>query len=184
MWLTIPVKTKGRYFQKIKDTVIFDPGWKHKHWKLIVRNYSKAKYFKTHKDFFEDLYLSTNDNFLSKVNHRFLIAICGILGINTKLSWSMDYHPIERRTERLVDLCRQTGATEYLTGPAAKSYLDESLFVAEGIRVLWMNYSGYPMYRQLYNPPFIHEVSIIDLIMNEGPEGAKRFMLSYRLTEE
>ena len=184
MWLTIPVEIKGKYFQKIKDTVISNPGWKRNHWNSIVRNYSNAKYYRTYREFFEDLYLNTNERFLSKVNYRFLAAICKILGITTKLSWSMDYRLMEGRTERLVDLCKQTGATEYLSGPAAKPYLDESLFAAEGINVTWMDYSGYPTYCQLFCPPFIHEVSIIDLILNEGAEGAKRHMLSFRQAEK
>ena len=32
-----------------------------------------------------------------------------------------------------------------------------------------MDYSGYPEYHQLHGD-FVHEVSIIDLIFNEGPE--------------
>jgi hypothetical protein len=91
----------------------------------------------------------------------------------------MDYDLTGERTERLVHLCHQAGAGEYLSGPAARSYLDEGLFAAEGIRVSWMDYSGYPEYGQLFCPPFIHEVSILDLILNEGPEGARKHMLSF-----
>jgi hypothetical protein len=40
-----------------------------------------------------------------------------------------------------------------------------------------MDYSGYPEYPQLY-PPFVHEVSIIDLILNVGPD-AKKYMKSF-----
>jgi hypothetical protein len=91
----------------------------------------------------------------------------------------MDYQLKGGKTERLVNLCRQAGATEYLSGPAAKSYLDESLFRDYNINVDWMDYSGYPVYNQLFCPPFVHEVSIIDLIFNEGAEGARKHMLSF-----
>jgi len=57
LWLTIPVAVKGRYFQKISKTTISDPSWKVKHWKSIVHNYAKAKYFRDYKDYFEDLFL-------------------------------------------------------------------------------------------------------------------------------
>jgi hypothetical protein len=53
------------------------------------------------------------------------------------------------------------------------------LFKKERIRVIWMDYTGYPEYRQLFCPPFIHEVSIIDLLLNEGAEGARKHMLSF-----
>jgi len=84
----------------------------------------------------------------------------------------------EGKTTRLIDLCRQAGATEYVSGPSAKAYMDEGLFEEAGIALRYMNYEGYPEYQQLY-PPFEHEVSIIDLILNEGSEST-RYMKSFR----
>ena len=177
MWLTIPVQVKGRYRQKIRETVISDPEWNRRHWKSIVHNYAGAKYFHTYRELFEDLYLGCNERFLSQINYRFLTAICEILGINTKLSWSMDYRLMEGKTERLVDLCKQSGATEYISGPAAKCYINEALFAEQGIALRYMDYSGYPEYNQLF-PPFEHNISIIDLIFNEGPD-APKYMKSF-----
>jgi len=128
IWLTIPVKVKGKYHQKIRDTIISDPRWNYAHLNSIVHNYSKAKFFKRYKELFEELYLNMDERSLSQINYRLLTAICEILGINTKLSWSMDYHLTEGKTERLVDLCKQAGATDYLSGPAARGYIDEELF--------------------------------------------------------
>jgi hypothetical protein len=64
-WLTIPVKVKGKYFQKIKDTVISDPTWNVKHWSTIEQFYSKARHFNEYKDVFENAYLSNNRKYLS-----------------------------------------------------------------------------------------------------------------------
>jgi hypothetical protein len=74
------------------------------------------------------------------------------------------------------------GGVEYLSGPSAKDYLDESLFYNANMRVVWMDYSGYPEYHQLY-PPFDHAVSIIDLIFNEGPNASK-FMKSFAVDSQ
>ena len=177
LWLTIPVQVKGKYLQKIKDTRISDTAWGQKHWASIMHNYSRAKYFPMHKELFEELYLQTEDELLSRVNYRFIVAICGILGIRTNISWSMDYNLIGDKTERLVHLCQQAGATAYLSGPAAKAYLNEDLFTNKGIAVSYMDYSGYPEYEQLY-PPFEPRVSVIDLILNEGPNATK-YMKSF-----
>ena len=176
-WLTIPVAVKGNFFQKIQDTQISEPGWARKHWESIVHNYSKAKHFGSYRELFADLYLSSQERFLSRINYAFLSAICKILGINTKLSWSADYESAEGKTERLVSLCRQAGATTYISGPAARDYLDETLFNDANISLEYMDYSSYPEYRQL-SPPFEHGVSIIDLIFNEGPEATK-YMKSF-----
>lgn len=175
-WLTIPV-----YYdyseQKIKDITISDKDWGSKHWKSIIQNYSKAEYFRKYNDIFAELFLDSKEEYLSRINYKFIIAINKILGIKTQISWSSDYQLVPGKNERLIHLCRQTGATEYLTGPSAKEYLDVSMFRDCGIKVTWMDYSEYPEYKQLF-PPFIHEVSIIDLIFNEG-ENAYRFMKSF-----
>jgi hypothetical protein len=176
-WLTIPVEVKGKYLQKINDTTISDPSWRKKHWTTIVHNYSKAQYFLTYKDLFEKLYLDSEERFLSQINYRFLSAICDLLGIKTKISWSTNYNSIAGKTERLVDLCKQSGATVYISGPAAKSYLDEELFRREDIALRYMDYGQYPEYTQL-SQPFEHRVSIVDLILNTGPEATK-YMKSF-----
>ena len=177
VWLTIPVEVKGKYYQKIKDTTISNPMWGKKHWATIVHNYAKAKCFPIYRDLFEQLYLGCEEKFLSRVNYLFLRAICDILAIKTNISWSTDYDSSNGKTERLVNLCKQAGGTEYLSGPSAKAYLDEGLFQAEGITLRYMDYSSYPEYKQLA-PPFEHRVSIIDLIFIEGSEATK-YMKSF-----
>jgi hypothetical protein len=92
-----------------------------------------------------------------------------MIGIRTKITNSADYELKGDPTEKLINLCKQAGAECYLSGPAAKSYLRENMFSQEGIRVEWMDYSGYPEYTQLY-PPFTHHVSIIDLLFNTGKD--------------
>jgi hypothetical protein len=177
MWLTIPVIVKGKFFQAIKDTKISQPNWNVRHWKSINHNYAQAKYFKEYRELFEELYLNSIETYLSEINYKFITAICGILGINTPLSWSMDFNIVQGKPERLVDLCKQTGAVEYVSGPSAKGYLDDKLFEQEGIRLSFIDYSKYPEYTQLF-PPFEHKVSILDLLFNEGPN-ATEYMLSF-----
>lgn len=177
-WLTIPVYTKRGHLQRINEAEIADPEWNTKHWRRIALNYRNAEYFAEYEEFFEELYLGSSERLLSEINYRFLSAICKVLGINTRLSWSMDYDTVEGRTERVVDLCKQAGATEFICGPAAQAYIDEQLFESAGIRLTYVDYSGYPEYEQLY-PPFEHKVSIIDLIFNTGPD-APRYMKSWQ----
>lgn len=174
-WLTIPIN--NQYGQKIRETVTSSSKWNHKHWNSLVHSYSLSKYFYDYKELFENLYLGCQENLLSQINYHFLTAICKILGINTKISWSMDYRLIEGKTERLIDLCKQAGSAEYISGSAAKAYIDEELFKVEGIKLKYIDYSGYPEYNQLF-PPFEHGVSIIDLIFNEGPNATK-YMKSF-----
>jgi hypothetical protein len=177
LWLTIPVKQKGRLSLKINEIETVNNIWRKKHWRSIAINYAKAKYFSVYSHIFEKLYLDSDNNQLSKINFSFIEAINEILEIKTKLSWSTDYDIREEdRVMKLVDLCRQSGATDYLSGPAAKGYIGAA-FQGANIAITWMDYSNYPEYCQLF-PPFEHSVSVIDLILNEGPNGTK-YMKSF-----
>lgn len=177
-WLTIPVQVKGKYLQTIQDTVVSDPTWAQKHWRAFEVNYAKADFFQEQGQIFQNLYSeATEEKNLSRINYQFISAICGILGIKTKISWSTDYKPSEGKTDRLVSICKQAGGSYYLSGPAAKIYLDETVFAHEGIEVGYIDYNDYPEYTQLF-PPFEHFVSILDLIFNVGVN-ATQYMKSF-----
>jgi len=171
LWLTIPVRVKRRFHQRIRETVVSDAAWNMRHFKTICHSYARAPYFDRYHGFLKELYLGCDERCLSLCNHRFLRAFCDLLSIPATFSWSMDYEQATGRNERLLSICKQAGATEYFSGPAARVYLDESLFAQEGIRVRWMDYSGYPEYPQLH-PPFDHHVSVLDLILTMGPEAS------------
>jgi len=174
-WLSIPIK--NHLGQSIQEAEVNDPSWNKRHWKTLIQHYAGARYFEMYRSKFEELYMSSNEKQLSRLNHRFLIAICQLLEIKTRFTWSSEYPEIEGKTERLVHWCKLLNATEYVSGPAAKAYVDKSLFSDAGIQLRYMDYSGYPEYVQLY-PPFEHAVSIIDLIFNEGPN-AIRYMKNF-----
>jgi hypothetical protein len=176
-WLSIPVEVKGKYFQKINETKVSESDWGEKHWNTILHNYSKAKFFNEYKTIFEELYLNSKEEFLSKINYNFIKAICDILDIRTEMKWSSEFNLLEEKTERLVDICKNEGATDYYSGPAAKAYMNEELFEKENIKIHYFDYSGYPEYTQLHGD-FTHAVSILDLIFNEGPD-SKKFMKSF-----
>lgn len=170
-WLTVPVKLKGRFGQEIREVEIDDPKWAASHWATIVQNYRHAKYFKHVAPLLETLYTNSQQN-LSEQNRAFISGICSYLEIGTRITNSWDYVTAEGQTERLVDLCRQTGAEEYISGPSAKDYIDQDQFNAAGITLSWVDYSGYPEYQQLWGE-FAHGVSMIDLLFNCGPDSMK-----------
>lgn len=180
-WLTIPVDVKGKYLQKINETKVSEPDWGKKHWQTIKHNYARARHFRELAQVIEPLYLEEGETLLSRINFRFISAICRFLGVATRISWSTDYPLAEGRNERLIALCIGAGASRYLSGPAAGSYLDASMFHGQGIEVSFMDYSGYPSYQQLHGA-FDHQVTILDLLFNEGRD-APRFMKSFPPTD-
>jgi hypothetical protein len=177
IWLTIPVAVKGKYFQTIKETQVSEPGWNELHLKTICTQYGRAAHFAANRSWLEDLYRGATSSHLSEVNRHFLQSICARLGIKTRLSASMDYEIVDGKTERLVALCRQAGATHYVSGPAARDYIEPGLFEQAQIGLSFYDYSGYPTYEQVH-PPFDHGVSVLDLILNQGAD-APSYMRSF-----
>lgn len=167
-WLTIPVI--GKFGQRIDETVIAGREWASTHWKTLVQLYQRAPHFKTYADRIEALYLVAADEpMLSRVNRLFLDGIGGLLGLTPRLSWSSDIHSAEGKTERLVALCSAMGASRYVSGPAARDYIETGLFERAGIEISFKSYDGYPEYPQQH-PPFTHGVTVLDLLFNVGPD--------------
>ncbi len=170
-WLTIPVKYKfrGKDTQKINETKILDKAWASKHWARIKQVYSKAEFFSLYNAIFEDMYLNKLQNleYLSEINQLIIRTICELLDIKTKIMSSTEFQLAEDRNERLLGICHELGATTYLSGPAAKDYMNINLFEDAGIHVEWMVYSGYLSYNQ-QGGDFEHGVSVLDLLFNCG----------------
>lgn len=173
-WITVPVQVKGKYDQKIKDTELSGSDWALTHWKALAHNYRRAPYFDEIAVWLEPLYLADPYTHISQLNRHFIEGVCNYLGIKTVISNSWDYPLLDGKTERLADLCKQAGGTEYISGPAAKGYIEESVFIEYGIKLTWFDYAGYPEYPQLWGE-FTHGVTILDLLFNCG-KGAPRYM--------
>ena len=166
-WISIPVgKDINR---KIKEVEISDEKWRATHWKTLQLNYRRAKHFDEVAAVLEPLYTQDPSANLSEINRRFIERTCNFLGITTTFKNSWEYPLVEGKTERLVSLCQQAGATEYVSGPAAKDYLQVDSFDNVGIKVSWFDYSGYQEYPQLWGT-FQHQVSIVDLLFNCGKD--------------
>ena len=170
-WLTVPVKAKGKYYQKIRETEIDGADWQASHWRTLTQNYRRAPYFDEIAQWLEPLYTKETYTYLSPMNRCFIEAICRYLSIDTVITNSWDYELVDGKTERLADLCRQAGGTEYVSGPAAKDYVDEKIFSDMDIKLTWFDYSGYPDYPQLWGE-FVHGVTILDLLFNCGIDPA------------
>ena len=176
-WLTIPVFNKGVEENHTPINAIpinWSQNWHHKHWNAIRLAYSKAPYFKTYEDIFAEFF-ERHDQFLSDFTIDLTITISQLLGINTKFLCASKLPNITgSKTERLIRILTQIGATSYLSGPSAESYLEPERFVEAGIDLSFINYQ-YPPYEQLY-PPYESQVSIIDLLFMEGPHALDYFI--------
>lgn len=167
-WITIPVSTDKDFL--ICEVEIKNSHWAIKHWKTLTQYYSRAPYFKWLQPFLEEVYLGKRWDTLSELNH-FLICTLSrdYLGITTEFQDSREFKPEGKKLDRLIDLLWKAGAEIYISGPAAKGYIQEERFVEAGICLQYKDYSGYPEYPQFF-PPFEHGVTILDLLFHTGPD--------------
>lgn len=180
-WLTVPVG--AREDRLICDVGINDDRWQKKHWNLIKQHYGKATYFEYVEEKIRADYLDRSWKNLSQLNQHFIQKIAReLLGVKTIFLDSRDYKLTGKKTERLIDLLEKVEADQYLSGPAAKNYLEEEKFEFKKIQLNYKDYSGYPEYQQCY-PPFEHHVSILDLLMHTGPE-APYYIWGWRAASE
>jgi hypothetical protein len=172
-WLTVPVTSKGRLNRglRICDVRISDESWAARHWATITQSYRDAHAWGDVCEWLGELYERVARlERLSEVNRLFIDSICAYLGTAPRITWSTDHPHAERdvdATHRVVRLCEAVGADTYISGPAARDYLDTSAFERRGIAVAWADYSGYPAYPQPHGS-FEHGVTILDLIACTG----------------
>lgn len=180
-WLTVPAGNDRN--RLICDVEIKEHAWETKHYKSIVANYGKCPHFDRYIVFLKSIYLDREWCNLSELNQYLIKTISkDFLGIDTAFKDARAFAAEGQKQDRLVDILVKTGATCYISGPAAKDYIDPKNFENAGIDLIWKDYSGYPEYPQRH-PPFEHGVSILDLLFNVGPE-ASWYIWGWRASEK
>ena len=162
-WLTVPV-LKGD--SKRINTIGIDnkQAWQNKQLKTIQLAYSKAPYFKTIYAWLEERF-SQQPVLLSEWNTYLIEEVAALLAIDTpflKSSKLLLEH--SDKNERIIDICKLTGATCYLSGNGARKYNDENAFNQNHIALRYTTFQA-QVYPQLHGA-FINGLSILDVLMN------------------
>ncbi len=167
-WLTVPVRLSGRDFPPILEVGIDSTkDWRRKHRLSLEQAYGKAPFFPTVYPALAAV-LEQDWDLLIDLDLAMLRALVDLLGMPWKVRRSSELGVPGQKTARLIGLCEKLGATEYLTGDAARSYLEESAFQDLGVKVHWHGYI-HPEYRQR-GPDFVPFMSVVDLLFHHGPE--------------
>jgi hypothetical protein len=170
-WLTIPVHSKGvTEGVAIKDVRIdWSKPWARNHLKALTVAYNKAPYFKAYLPLLEVFY-DRRDECLADFTIETTILLSRELGIaSTRFLRSSALPGIHGvKTDRLIQILKQIGASHYISGPSAQDYIEKDQFDEAGITLEFMEYN-YPEYSQLY-PPFDSYVTILDLLFMTGKD--------------
>jgi len=167
-WLTIPVGPKENYcIAEIQLTCL--QKWQKKHWDRLRHVYANAPFFHLYKDFFEDVYLGRQWQYLYELNRYLITNISKFLKIETTFADSRSFPSIGKKHLKLLQIVEQSEAEVYITGPGTKDYLIVDDYAKKNIKVVFKDYQGYPEYHQAFGK-FVHEVSIVDLLFNTGSD--------------
>ncbi len=179
-WLTVPVHYE-KTSQLICETKIdHSKKWQQDHFNLFRANYGQTPFFSDAADILQAAF-SHRDATISELNIRLIRLICDYLQIKTRMVMSAEFGLEGTKTSRLIQLAKRVDATCYLSGPAAKDYLEEEQFLSEGIRLEYKAYE-YPDYPQPWGD-FAGNVTVLDLIANCG-RNARSFISSSAPNQE
>ncbi len=168
-WMHLTVPVRERAGQLLNEVEIADAqDWAQKHWRAIAINYGRARHFREHEEALAEIYCQRWTH-LSALNWELLRYLCSALGIRTTLMRSSQLDVEGAATERLIAICQAIGADRYYSGSyATHTYLDTAAMRAAGIETVIQKWSC-PVYRQRFpEAGFVPDLSVIDLLLNEG----------------
>ena len=169
-WLTVPVRHSGLGFPSILDVEIDRrQSWGRKHVATLRQAYSRSPHAAQYFPELEEILCRPWER-LVDLDIALVDAMRRWLGWSPRIERSSELGIPGERSERLVRICQRFGARTYLSGSAARAYLDTALFERHGIAVEWQDYP-HPVYRQLHGE-FVPYLSAIDLLLNCGDESA------------
>ena len=171
--LSIPVHAHS--YPNINEiTIDNNKNWAKRHKKSILFNYAKAPYFEEFKDFIESVF-EKKFEYLADLNTEIIKFIMNELEIKPKIVFSSNLNISKKGSDRVLEICKAVDADYYITGTVwAQSHLRIEEFKKSNIHVEFQEFQ-HPVYKQIHGK-FIPEMSIIDLLFNEGRDGAKEIL--------
>jgi len=171
-WITVPVK--AHLGDPINKVEVFNPTAAYRNILTTLElNYKKSKYFRETFAWLQRV-LSKGISNLHDLNAALLSDILIQTKCKTQIIYSSQLNLTRTKDDLVIEIIKQIGQKQYLSGEGALSYMDLNKFKAEGIEVYLsqFNYTPYPQ-QWMAQAPFIRELSVVDLLFNSLPTAAE-----------
>jgi hypothetical protein len=153
--LVVPVKRKAGNLTKTKDTLVdYDTCWQRVHWNSIVSSYRSSPFFEYYEDNLKHFY-NTKEKRLLDLNQKMLQLIIDLLDIDSEI----------HLTESFIKHYDYEADLRLAINPKKRLARDDNMFLAKGYGQVFMEKHG-----------FLPNLSIIDLLFNEGPNSKNIIM--------
>lgn len=161
---SIPLKDASQN-RLIKDVEVSnESSWRKKLLKTVEQSYKKAPQFQQVYPLFEEIISHEPENIGALCTYS-LTTICKYLNIETEIVPSSTiYNNISlKRQERILDICRQEGATHYINPQGGIELYDKETFAQHGVRLSFIKaaLTPYPQFKE----PFVPGLSVLDVLM-------------------
>lgn len=175
-FITVPVQSKGKGRQLIKDVLIDDSQpWRQKHKRTILNCYAKHPYLNEVISIIQpldDFYLTS----LSDLTITIIKNVASGLGLTCTFIQSSQMEAAGKRSDYLFNICNILGCDEYLSPVGAAQYLTEDgIFDNSPVKLEFQDYKLMP-YTQIGAKEFISHLSVIDILANLGWEKALEYI--------
>jgi hypothetical protein len=174
-WLTVPVMQK--LGNPINEVRIVKSNWQQKHFKSLLINYKKAKYFERYLSDLQHIYLNEWD-YISVLNIETTKLMMRWLGIEVPIKKASELGVSGKASDLLLSICKKTNASIYISGIGGKRYINETIFSEANVSIEYLEPKLPERYPQLYPKiPFVPDLSALDIIFNCGQEWSKYIIL-------
>lgn len=174
--ISLPLK-KASDFLDVRDRELASDFRKDRLLNRIREAYRRAPYFPQAFPVVDGALDHPDDNLFRFLLHT-IRAVCAYLGIGTEVAISSTL-PVDhtlRGQDRVIALCRQAGAREYVNPIGGQSLYSRERFFGQGVDLKFLQPRIIP-YAQAGND-FIPSLSIIDVMMFNSAEGIGRRLVS------
>ena len=144
--------------------------------KRIQQNYSKASFFQNIFPLIKE-WLSEEMESLAAQNVAFIKLVCDLIGLKCEFRLSSACPSDDKRSKRVLNLLRWCGAKQYYCAKGSFNYmLEDGVFPVDDIEILFQDFQHNP-YIQIGSPDqFIPYLSVVDSLMNIGPDRTSEFI--------
>ncbi|WP_241196154.1 WbqC family protein [Pseudomonas atacamensis] len=155
-------------------------GTHHKILQNIQQNYRKAPYFESVFPMLEKILGYGHRNLADFLDHQ-LRVLCDYLRLSPKwhISSTLKKDTGLRGQDKVIAICSELGATDYLNTPGGKALYDATTFASYGLKLSFIQ-SRPISYRQ-FDKEFLPNLSIIDVMMFNDREQCARLLQEYDL---
>lgn len=154
--------------------------WIQKFLKTIQLNYGKAPYFESIFELIQTI-LNQNKETISDLAILSITEISKFLEIKTEFIISSEkYQNSElERQARLIDICKQENASQYINAIGGQVLYTKDAFAKEGIQLNFIKSLAIE-YKQ-FDHEFVSWLSILDVLMFNSKEEVKKMLTQFEL---